>query len=90
MMRSTPRRSSWTCWSKSTLVEMKTNECKELRKKVKSLEQSFDELNASHESLREDHEELGNAHTKLEKAHSSLLEQVKKEEAKGGAIDCAM
>ena len=53
-----------------------------MRKKVKFLEQSFDELNASHESLREDHEKLGNAHSKLEKAHSSLLEQVKKEEAK--------
>ena len=30
----------------------------------------------------EDHEELGKSHTKLEKAHSSILEQVKKEEAK--------
>jgi exonuclease VII small subunit len=61
---------------------MKRKECKELRKRVKSLEQSFDELNASHESLKKDHEELGKAHTKLEKAHSSLLEQIKKEEAK--------
>ena len=34
-----------------TCLEMKRKECKELRKKVKSLEQSFDELNASHESL---------------------------------------
>ena len=33
-------------------------------------------------SPREDHEELSNAHTKLERGHSSLLEQVKKEEAK--------
>ena len=57
-----------------TCFEMKRNECKELCKKVKSLEQSFDELNASHESLMEDHEELGKARTKLEKAHSSLLE----------------
>ena len=55
---------------------------KELLKKIKSLEQSFDELNASYESLIEYHEELGKAHTKLEKANSSLLEQVKKEEAK--------
>ena len=47
-------------------------------------------LIASHESLRKDHEELGNAHTKLEKAHSSLLEQVKKEVAKGGASDYVM
>ena len=53
-----------------------------MRKKVKFLEQSFNELNASHESLRKDHEELGSAHTNLERAHSSLLEQVKKEEAK--------
>ena len=30
----------------------------------------------------EAHEKLGKAHSKLEKAHSSLLEQVKKEEAK--------
>ena len=28
------------------------------------------------------HEKLGKAHSKLEKAHSSLIEQVKKEEAK--------
>ena len=33
-----------------TCFEMKRKECKELRKKVKSLEQSFDELNTSHES----------------------------------------
>jgi hypothetical protein len=65
----------------NTCFEIKRKECKKLRK-VKSLEQSFDELNASHESLREDYEELGKAHTKLEKAHSSLIEQVKKEEAK--------
>ena len=30
----------------------------------------------------EAHEKLGKAHSKLEKAHSSLIEQVKKEEAK--------
>jgi hypothetical protein len=53
-----------------------------LRKKVKSLEQSFDDLNATHKRLMEAHEKLGKAHSKLEKAHSSLLEQVKKEEAK--------
>ena len=35
--------------------EMKRKECKELRKKVKSLEQSFDELNTSHERLVEAH-----------------------------------
>ena len=63
-----------------TCFETKRKECKELCKKVKSLEQSFDELNASYESLKEDHEELGKAHTKLEKAHSSLLEEAKKEE----------
>ncbi|XP_066333921.1 uncharacterized protein [Miscanthus floridulus] len=62
--------------------EMKRKECKELQKELKALKRSFDELNASYESLREDHEELGNAHTNLESTHSSLLEQVKKEEAK--------
>jgi hypothetical protein len=61
---------------------MKRKECKELRKKVKFLEQSFDELNATHEGLMDGHEKLGKAHSKLEKAHSSLIEQVKKEEAK--------
>ena len=30
----------------------------------------------------EAHEKLGKAHSKLEKTHSSLIEQVKKEEAK--------
>ena len=63
-------------------LEMKRKECKELWKELKALKQSFDELNASHESLKEDHKELGKAHTKLKKAQSSLLEQVKKEEAK--------
>ena len=63
-------------------LEMKRKGCKELRKGLKALKQSFDELNASHESLKEDHKELGKAHTKLKKAQSSLLEQVKKEEAK--------
>ena len=53
-----------------------------MRKKVKFLEQSFDELNATHERLMEAHEKLGKTHSKLEKAHSSLIEQVKKEEAK--------
>ena len=62
--------------------EMKRKGCKELRKKVKFLEQSFDELNATHERLMEAHVKLGMAHSKLEKAHSSLIEQVKKEEAK--------
>ena len=62
--------------------EMKRKECKELRKRVKFLEQSFDELNATHEGLMDAHEKLGKAHSKLEKAHSSLIEQVKKEEAK--------
>ena len=62
--------------------EMKRKECKELHKKVKFLEQSFDELNATHEGLMDAHEKLGKAHSKLEKAHSSLIEQVKKEEAK--------
>ena len=62
--------------------EMKRKECKELRKRVKFLEQSFDELNATHEGLVDAHEKLGKAHSKLEKAHSSLIEQVKKEEAK--------
>ena len=70
------------CEQVHTCFEMKRKECKELRKKIKSLEQSFDDFNASHESLKEDHEELGKTHTKHEKAHSSLLEQVKKEEAK--------
>jgi hypothetical protein len=70
------------CEQVHTCFEMKRNECKELRKKVKSLEQSFDELNATHERLMKAHEKLGKAHSKLEKAHSSLLEQVKKEEAK--------
>jgi hypothetical protein len=65
---------------------MKRKECKELQKELKALKRSFDELNASHESLRKDHEELDNAHTKLERAHSSLLEQVKKEEAKKGQV----
>jgi hypothetical protein len=70
------------CEQVHTCFEMKRKKCKELCKKIKSLEQSFDELNASHESLREDHEKLSKAHYKLEKAYSSLLEQVKKEEAK--------
>ena len=70
------------CEQVHTCFEMKRKECKELHKKIKSLEQSFDELNASHESLREDHEMLGKAHSTLEKAHFSLIEQVKKEEAK--------
>jgi hypothetical protein len=61
---------------------MKRKECKELCKKVKSLEQSFNELNATHERLMEAHEKLGKAHSKLEKDHFSLLKQVKKEEAK--------
>jgi ERCC4-related helicase len=65
-----------------TYLEMKRKECKELWKELKALKRSFDELNVSHESLREDNEELGNAHTKLERAHCSLLQQVKKEEAK--------
>jgi prefoldin subunit 5 len=38
---------------------MKRKECKELHKRIKSLEQSFDELNATHESLREHHKKLG-------------------------------
>jgi hypothetical protein len=63
-----------------TCFEMKRKECKELHKKVKSLEQFFDGLNASHESLNEDHEELSKAHSKLEESHSSLLEQAKKEQ----------
>ena len=42
----------------------------------------IDELNATHERLIEAHEKLGKAHFKLEKALSSLMEQVKKEEAK--------
>ena len=42
----------------------------------------IDELNATHERLIETHEKLGKAHFKLEKALSSLIEQVKKEEAK--------
>ena len=53
-----------------------------MSKKVKFFEQSLDELNATHERLVEAHEKLGKAHSKLEKAHSSLIEQVKKEEAK--------
>jgi exonuclease VII large subunit len=69
-----------------TCLEMKRKKCKELRKELKALKRSFDELNASHESLRKDHEELDNTHTKLERAHSSLLEQVKKEEAKKGQV----
>ena len=40
------------CEQVHTCFEMKRKECKELCKKIKSLEQSFDELNASHESLR--------------------------------------
>ena len=70
------------CEQVHTCVEMKRKECKELHKKVKFLEQSFDELNATHERLMEAHENLGKAHSKLEKDHSSLIEQVKKEEAK--------
>ena len=70
------------CEQVHTCFEMKRKECKELHKKIKSLEQSFDELNTSHESLREDHEKLSKAHSKLEKSHSSLIEKVKKEEAK--------
>jgi hypothetical protein len=70
------------CEQVYTCFEMKRKECKELRKRVKSLEQSFDELNATRERLMEAHEKLGKAHSKLKKAHSSLLEQVKKEEAK--------
>ena len=70
------------CEEVHTCFEMKRKECKELCKKIKSLEQSFDELNASDESLREDHEMLGKAHSKLEMSHSSLLKQVKDEVAK--------
>jgi septal ring factor EnvC (AmiA/AmiB activator) len=70
------------CEQIHTCFEMKRKECKELHKRVKSLEQSFDELNATHERLMEAYEKLGKAHSKLEKTHSSLLEQVKKEEAK--------
>jgi hypothetical protein len=73
------------CEHVHTCFEMKRKECKELRK-VKSLEQSFDVLNATHERLIEAHEKLGKAHSKLEKAHSSLLEQVKKEEAKNEQV----
>jgi regulator of replication initiation timing len=53
-----------------------------LQKELKALKKSFGELQESHECLKENHEELGLTHTKLKKAHSSLLEQVKKEEAK--------
>ena len=70
------------CEQVHTCFEIKRKECKELCKKIKSLEQFIDELNATHESLKEDHEELGKAHSKLEKSRSSLLEQVKKEESK--------
>ena len=38
------------CEQVHTCFEMKRKECKELRRKIYSLEQSFDELNASHES----------------------------------------
>jgi hypothetical protein len=40
------------CEQVHTWFEMKRKECKELCKRIKSLEQSFDELNATHESLR--------------------------------------
>ena len=70
------------CEQVHTCFEMKRKEWKELNKKVKFLEQSLDELNATHERLMEAHEKLSKAHSKLEKAHSSLIEQVKKEEAK--------
>jgi hypothetical protein len=70
------------CEQVHTCFKMKRNECKELRRKVKSLEHSFDELNATYEMLMKAHEKLGKAHSKLEKPHSSLLEQVKKDEAK--------
>jgi hypothetical protein len=43
------------CEQVHTCFEMKRKECKELRKKVKSLEQSFDELNPTHERLMEAH-----------------------------------
>jgi hypothetical protein len=66
--------------------EMKRKECKELRKELKALKQSLRELQASHECLKEDHEELDLTYTKLKKAHSSLVEQVKKEEAKEQVI----
>ena len=49
---------------------------------MQRIAQSFDELNATHEGLMDAHEKLGKAHSKLEKAHPSLIEQVKKEEAK--------
>ena len=70
------------CEQVHTCFEIKRKECKELNKKVKFLEQSLDELNATYERLMEAHEKLGKAHSKLEKTHSSLIEQVKKEEAK--------
>ena len=70
------------CEQVHTCFEMKRKECKELHKKVKFLEQSLDELNATHERQLEAHEKLDKAHSKHEKAHSSLIEQVKKEEAK--------
>jgi hypothetical protein len=41
------------CEQVHTCFEMKRKECKELHKRVKSLEQSFDELNATHERLME-------------------------------------
>jgi hypothetical protein len=74
------------CEQVHTCFEMKRKECKELRKELKALKQSLRELQASHECIKEDHEELGLTYTKLEKAHSSLLEQVKKEEAKEQVI----
>ena len=70
------------CEQVHTCFEMKRKECKELNKKVKFLEQFIDELKATNERQLEAHEKLGKAHSKLEKAHSSLIEQVKKEEAK--------
>ena len=44
----------YMCEQVHTCFEKKRKECKELLKKIKSLEKSFDELNASHESLKED------------------------------------
>jgi hypothetical protein len=74
------------CGQVHTCFEMKRMECKELCKKVKSLEQSFDELNATHERLMEAHKKLDKTHSELEKAHFSLLEHVKEEAKKEQVI----
>ncbi|XP_066373066.1 uncharacterized protein [Miscanthus floridulus] len=56
-----------------TCFETKRKECKELRKKLQTLEQSFDEFNATHERLIEAHEKLESPATKCERVRAETI-----------------